>query len=186
MKNDIECNRAIDYYKKLLFRKKSTILCMDKMNIENAIIFVDHIITSSDDELQEQDDNVEDITTNFEDEMLQLILINMISNICSRILRERIVNIIINDPVLVGNNLSPLSQKNFCKLEEKNIINNEEKNKCPICIEEYKENEITLVLPCKHYFHKDCIKDWLCKFSKKCPVCRDDVENRFIENEDKQ
>lgn len=32
---------------------------------------------------------------------------------------------------------------------------------CPICQEDYQENEIVTALPCKHLFHPDCIESWL-------------------------
>ncbi|CAD8187826.1 unnamed protein product [Paramecium octaurelia] len=40
---------------------------------------------------------------------------------------------------------------------------------CSICMNEIVENKKTL--KCKHYFHSDCIQDWL-ERSKICPVCR--------------
>lgn len=43
---------------------------------------------------------------------------------------------------------------------------------CPICLCEYKENEMLRMLPdCKHYFHLSCIDAWL-KLNASCPVCR--------------
>ncbi len=45
--------------------------------------------------------------------------------------------------------------------------------KCPICLEEFKQNEYKRVLPlCNHVFHKRCIDKWLMENSKECPVCR--------------
>ncbi|XP_057776702.1 E3 ubiquitin-protein ligase RING1-like [Salvia miltiorrhiza] len=46
---------------------------------------------------------------------------------------------------------------------------------CPICIEDFEVNSDTSgavnELPCKHYFHKDCIVQWLQR-SSTCPLCR--------------
>ena len=53
---------------------------------------------------------------------------------------------------------------------------NEENKRCIICLEEYKIDDITLVLPCFHFFHKNCIINW----SKKkaiCPLCKLDIKN---------
>ncbi|KAL0426117.1 UNVERIFIED_CONTAM: putative RING-H2 finger protein ATL21C [Sesamum radiatum] len=50
---------------------------------------------------------------------------------------------------------------------------------CSICLEEYHISKETLVryLPqCGHYFHAECIDQWLHK-SKTCPVCRTSLSN---------
>ena len=43
---------------------------------------------------------------------------------------------------------------------------------CIICFEKLKLNNIKRILPsCNHYFHKECIDNWLIKNSS-CPICR--------------
>ncbi|KAI3461048.1 hypothetical protein Pfo_017711 [Paulownia fortunei] len=46
---------------------------------------------------------------------------------------------------------------------------------CSICMEDFEINSDTSVtvneLPCEHYFHKDCIVEWLQR-SNTCPLCR--------------
>ncbi|KAL6499584.1 hypothetical protein OROGR_027494 [Orobanche gracilis] len=46
---------------------------------------------------------------------------------------------------------------------------------CPICMEDFEIKPDTSVivneLPCEHYFHKDCIVEWLQR-SNTCPLCR--------------
>ncbi|XP_022761236.1 putative RING-H2 finger protein ATL69 [Durio zibethinus] len=43
---------------------------------------------------------------------------------------------------------------------------------CPICLLEYQANEILRTIPsCMHYFHADCIDEWL-KRNATCPLCR--------------
>lgn len=50
---------------------------------------------------------------------------------------------------------------------------NQEENICAVCLEEVKyKSSITMHLSCEHYFHKDCIKDWMDK-KGTCPCCRD-------------
>ncbi|PVF96975.1 hypothetical protein CPB86DRAFT_858380 [Serendipita vermifera] len=47
---------------------------------------------------------------------------------------------------------------------------------CAICLEDYKPEDNCLKLPrCSHFYHKDCVKEWL-KSAKTCPVCRETVE----------
>ncbi|KAK4525678.1 hypothetical protein GAYE_SCF15G3587 [Galdieria yellowstonensis] len=42
---------------------------------------------------------------------------------------------------------------------------------CPICLEEFVQEDLIRVLPCKHEFHGDCIFSWLVERGK-CPVCK--------------
>ncbi|CAG2185466.1 RNF13 [Mytilus edulis] len=43
---------------------------------------------------------------------------------------------------------------------------------CPICLEEFVENEQLWILPCKHEFHISCIKSWLEESKYSCPMCK--------------
>lgn len=56
----------------------------------------------------------------------------------------------------------------------KRIYNGSPRNgeRCTVCQIEFGQiNEEIRQLPCCHYFHKDCISQWL-QFSKTCPICR--------------
>jgi len=46
---------------------------------------------------------------------------------------------------------------------------------CPICLEEFNDNETVIELSCKHIFHKDCIKSWF-KNNHSCPTCRKKID----------
>lgn len=51
------------------------------------------------------------------------------------------------------------------------FINNDTSQKCHICNEFYKENDICRkVLKCGHYFHQACIDTWFSE-NNKCPIC---------------
>ncbi|KAG8367923.1 hypothetical protein BUALT_Bualt16G0123200 [Buddleja alternifolia] len=44
-------------------------------------------------------------------------------------------------------------------------------NSCSICMEDFKTNYPFVTMPCEHYFHKDCIVEWLQR-RNTCPLCR--------------
>lgn len=50
-----------------------------------------------------------------------------------------------------------------------------EQKACSICQSEYEPNEVIMILPCEHHFHKDCAMEWLSKHSKKCPICKESI-----------
>jgi hypothetical protein len=43
---------------------------------------------------------------------------------------------------------------------------------CPICLEDYIYTQRIKILPCLHYYHKHCIREWLCERGNSCPMCR--------------
>lgn len=46
---------------------------------------------------------------------------------------------------------------------------------CHICLEEFRQGEILVVLPtCAHAYHKDCIGKWMATRNSCCPDCRHD------------
>ena len=72
-----------------------------------------------------------------------------------------------------------LTEEEFNNLETKEINQDNEEiyKECYICMESFHHSDIFIELPCKHYYHKNCIHKWLCESSKKCPVCREEVSN---------
>ena len=58
----------------------------------------------------------------------------------------------------------------------KKIIN----NKCPICLEMYKYDDIIGITNCIHVFHKKCIDESIEKNNLKCPKCRFDFMNSIF------
>ncbi|XP_055961826.1 E3 ubiquitin-protein ligase SIRP1-like [Mercurialis annua] len=43
---------------------------------------------------------------------------------------------------------------------------------CTICIKEIVVGTEVIRMPCSHLYHKDCIVEWLEKYSHSCPICR--------------
>ena len=77
----------------------------------------------------------------------------------------------IYEDVIVG-----LNEDQFNELESCVFTSECKQKDCLICMEEYIEEEEDIIkLNCEHTFHKNCIKQWLCKESNKCPVCRIEV-----------
>ena len=56
------------------------------------------------------------------------------------------------------------------RIEDINKLDPEKKN-CVICLEDFKNGENVINLPCIHLFHKNCIKDCL-KNQNSCPICK--------------
>ena len=52
----------------------------------------------------------------------------------------------------------------------------EEKKKCLICLDNFKNNDDSIILPCIHIFHAECIKKWL-KNKNSCPICKSKIDN---------
>ncbi|KAI1839923.1 hypothetical protein JX266_013871 [Neoarthrinium moseri] len=69
----------------------------------------------------------------------------------------------------------PVSEETIAKLPrvklEEQILGPELKGGCTICIDEMKLGDEAVVLPCKHWFHDECVVLWL-KEHNTCPICR--------------
>ncbi|KAI3785494.1 hypothetical protein L1987_44613 [Smallanthus sonchifolius] len=61
--------------------------------------------------------------------------------------------------------VDPVKISRFVKGEE-------DEEKCAICVEEYQADKLIGILPCKHTYHEECIKNWF-KKKKECPICRE-------------
>ena len=55
------------------------------------------------------------------------------------------------------------------------IISKNKMQKCTICLEDFQQDDMNIILHCNHHFHSDCVKEWLSKHSYKCPICRIEV-----------
>ena len=92
---------------------------------------------------------------------------------------ENLLNIIMSfDSIHKGN--PPASEKAINNLKKTDInkdnIKDYNEKTCNVCLENYKEGDISIKLDCEHYFHDKCIIQWL-KMRNTCPVCRHELES---------
>ncbi|KAH6856778.1 hypothetical protein B0I37DRAFT_306325 [Chaetomium sp. MPI-CAGE-AT-0009] len=75
----------------------------------------------------------------------------------------------------------PATQAAIEKLEKKRVddamLGGEGKAECTICIDEINKGDEVSVLPCKHWYHGECVILWL-KEHNTCPICRMPIENQ--------
>jgi len=78
-----------------------------------------------------------------------------------------------------SNAAPPASSAAIESLEHKKIdeemLGPEGKAECTICIDSMHKGDEVLVLPCKHWFHGECVIMWL-KEHNTCPICRTPIE----------
>ncbi len=46
---------------------------------------------------------------------------------------------------------------------------------CSICQCGFDKGEKMKKLPCGHFFHAECADEWLGKYSKSCPICKENI-----------
>ncbi len=75
----------------------------------------------------------------------------------------------------LSNAAPPASQAAIERLDTKEVddemLGPEGRAECTICIVEVERGSEVAVLPCKHWFHAECVVMWL-KEHNTCPVCR--------------
>ena len=76
-------------------------------------------------------------------------------------------NIGANQEHINARTLSYKYEKRTCSMDEK----------CTICLCEFDHNDDVRRLPCMHLFHIECVDRWLTQ-SKRCPICRIDIDFR--------
>ena len=63
-------------------------------------------------------------------------------------------------------------------IEKETFDPNKESHKefcsCRVCLEDYKEDEELGILPCKHFFHYNCVQEWG-KRKPNCPYCNVEI-----------
>ncbi|KAI1107440.1 hypothetical protein F4804DRAFT_160428 [Jackrogersella minutella] len=74
---------------------------------------------------------------------------------------------------------APASDEAIATLPKKKLdeamLGPELKGECTICIDDMKVGDEAVVLPCKHWFHEQCVVLWL-KQHNTCPICRAPID----------
>ncbi|XP_059640873.1 putative RING-H2 finger protein ATL21A [Cornus florida] len=61
-------------------------------------------------------------------------------------------------------------------LGESRRLPNPQDGTCPICLSEYQPKDTLRTIPdCDHYFHANCIDEWL-RMNSTCPLCRNSLD----------
>ncbi|KAK3991322.1 hypothetical protein QBC44DRAFT_52248 [Cladorrhinum sp. PSN332] len=81
-----------------------------------------------------------------------------------------------------GTNAAPPASSNAIETLQKKIVDDEMlgadgKAECTICIDEITKGDEATVLPCKHWYHGECVIMWL-REHNTCPICRKPIEER--------
>ena len=100
---------------------------------------------------------------------------------------EDILTYLINNDTNVYG-VHPTSQKAINSFQKIKINNDvlagfQNENVCSVCKDEFEVEQECLYLPCKHYFHVECINPWL-KEHNSCPICRFELATDDEECED--
>ncbi|PSR83674.1 hypothetical protein BD289DRAFT_336788, partial [Coniella lustricola] len=80
-----------------------------------------------------------------------------------------------------SNAAPPATEAALESLEKKKLdqemLGDSTKAECTICIDEMNIGDEVTVLPCKHWFHGECVVLWL-KEHNTCPICRASIEKQ--------
>ena len=104
-------------------------------------------------------------------------LMRFFTNVLSEDLEEQIVRQVMRDSFAEDQEKRLIDVARELNIEKEKFDPNKESHKefcsCRVCLEEYKEGGELGILPCKHFFHYNCIQEWG-KRKPNCPYC--DVE----------
>ena len=120
-------------------------------------------------------DDLEPVTQTLEDIILNDNLLpqefNVFTNIISNMLNQQQEpeQPIDNEDILVTLNDNTLNN-----LPEETVTT-DDYDRCTICLMDIDKGDSIIKLKCNHYFHKDCITEYLKDFDYKCPICRDEI-----------
>uniref|UniRef100_A0A7S3Q5R0 RING-type E3 ubiquitin transferase n=1 Tax=Chaetoceros debilis TaxID=122233 RepID=A0A7S3Q5R0_9STRA len=88
--------------------------------------------------------------------------------------------------VRAADEIAKLTCKTFCKAMGEGKDENDADVKCLVCQFAYEEGEKVTILPCRHYFHSECVGQWLgakdfCPYCRQCIVIANDTDAAVAE-----
>ncbi len=110
--------------------------------------------------------------------------INYYNNNLSNLNRNPILNLNNNLNQNSNSNQNELKKQLFKELDEFQYKNKDKFNdaitedECPICLSKYRITDKIKELPCRHIFHKKCLKKWF-ERSDNCPLCKFDIKDEI-------
>mmetsp|Transcript_13346 Transcript_13346/g.25050 ORF Transcript_13346/g.25050 Transcript_13346/m.25050 type:complete len:316 (+) Transcript_13346:134-1081(+) len=75
--------------------------------------------------------------------------------------------------------ISKLPMVDYCHEISQHKDENDSCVKCLVCQFEYQDKECLRILPCGHYFHQECVDQWLLA-KDFCPYCRQSIVQETI------
>jgi hypothetical protein len=81
----------------------------------------------------------------------------------------------LEDNIIIALNDEEFNNLDKIKYKEDSLYIENTNKECLICLDNFVENDEIIKIKCNHIFHTNCIKQWLCKESNKCPICRIEV-----------
>ena len=102
-------------------------------------------------------------------------MINMGMNVMNNMNNMMNMNMLMNNMNDMNNMNNGVAQNilDILQVSKLNDVSHleEDKKQCSICLEEYRNGDEVVYLPCLHIFHKDCIYTWL-RNHDDCPICK--------------
>ena len=96
---------------------------------------------------------------------------------------ETVINEITNNYILqkeTGNSRAEITYIISPKKYDKYVKDKYSEDKCIICQYNFIELEAIVGLPCKHFFHFNCLKPWVDK-QHYCPLCKTNIRKEPIQ-----
>lgn len=157
-----------------LLDHNSTLMGLDR-HIYNQQSSFDQLTTEFIDDVTMESESDDDMTTESEsddnidiDDMIYLI----------RLLEDIVLYVEGNEDEDEDENEEEVTEEiigNMIKTRIHRDTDDGEEIICVICQCEYENDETIGTLECQHEYHESCIKEWLLKGKRSCPICRSSV-----------